>query len=136
MLPEELEPEVITSEEERHVHYPQRLSEFSLGSQSEWGWMKHLATTPEIRTWTGSNMDWPSIFKNLCGLTDAQDSPATLDSDHVDAILKACTAAAMDMFVDAHNAGYYINSYTTKVNATMDNVLRRLMEGIRNLHAT
>jgi len=137
MLPEELEPEVISSEEERHVHYPQRLSEFSLGSQNEWGWMKHLATTSESRAWTGSNMEWPSIFQRLSeGLEDALPSPATLASDDVDGIRKACTAAAMDMFVDAHNAGYYINSYTTKVNATMDTVLRNLMEGIRNLHTT
>ena len=48
---------------------------------------------------------------------------------------QACLRAAQDIFVDAHNAGFYINSYTTKVNPTMDNVLRRIMEGIRRLHS-
>ena len=48
---------------------------------------------------------------------------------------QACLRAGKDIFIDAHNAGYYINSYTTKVNPTMDNVLRRIMEGIRRLQA-
>ena len=39
----------------------------------------------------------------------------------------------MAMFVDAHNTGYYINSYTTKLNPTMDTVLEKLMAGIRRL---
>ena len=51
-------------------------------------------------------------------------------------MLSSSAAAAKDMFVDAHNAGYYINSYTTKVNPNMDHVMRKIMEGIRNLHNT
>ena len=46
MRPAELEPEVHLPQEARHVSYPQRLPQFSLGSQSTWGWMQHLATTP------------------------------------------------------------------------------------------
>ena len=51
-------------------------------------------------------------------------------------MFSSCAAAAKDMVVDAHNAGYYINSYTTKVNPGMDNVMRKIMEGICNLHNT
>ena len=40
---------------------------------------------------------------------------------------------AMALFSDAHNASYYINSYTTKVNPTMDDVLRNLLDGVRRL---
>ena len=82
-------------------------------------------------------MDWPSIFRRLTEeIKDGNVHHTSVDSDDVAGILKACAAAAQDMFVDAHNAGYYINSYTTKVNATMDNVLRKIMDGIRNLHTT
>ena len=49
------------------------------------------------------------------------------------AITKDCTQAAHLAFVDNHNAGYYINSYTTKLNPTMDNVLKRLLESVRRL---
>jgi hypothetical protein len=38
-------------------------------------------------------------------------------------------------FVDNHNAGYYINSYTTKLNPTLDNVLRRLLDSVRRLQS-
>ena len=38
------------------------------------------------------------------------------------------------MFVDAHNTGYYVNAYTTKLNPTMDDVLRKLLDGVRRLN--
>ena len=39
------------------------------------------------------------------------------------------------LFADAHNAGFYINSYTTKLNPGMGTVLQRLLEGVLRLHA-
>ena len=50
-----------------------------------------------------------------------------------DALYEAGTQAAVAMFVDAHNTGYYINSYTTKLNPTMDTVLEKLLAGVRRL---
>jgi len=50
-------------------------------------------------------------------------------------IWQACLQAGKDIFIDAHNTGFYINSYTTKVNPGMDNVLRRILQGIRRLHS-
>ena len=44
-----------------------------------------------------------------------------------------CNRAAHMAFVDNHNAGYYINSYTTKLNPTMDNVLKKLLDSVRRL---
>ena len=40
---------------------------------------------------------------------------------------------ALATFVDAHNTSYYVNSYTTKVNPCMDDVLRKLLDGVRRL---
>ena len=48
-------------------------------------------------------------------------------------MLASAAAAAHAIFVDAHNTGYYINAYTTKLNPTMENVLRRLLDGVRRL---
>ena len=39
----------------------------------------------------------------------------------------------MAMFVDARNAGYYINSCTTRANPTMGTVLEKLLAGARRL---
>ena len=46
-----------------------------------------------------------------------------------------CNRAAHMAFVDNHNAGYYINSYTTKLNPTMDNVLKKLLDSVRRLQS-
>jgi len=142
MLPAELDPEPRSTEEERHAQYPQRLPMFSLGTQSTWGWMQHLTTTSDARVQPRTVRDWVEHFRCLLQ-DDATVSPnIDLSIGHqandvnTDDILKACAAAAKDMFVDAHNAGYYINSYTTKVNPTMDNVMRQIMEGVRTLQAS
>ena len=54
------------------------------------------------------------------------------DEEHA-ALMKDSSIAAHLAFADNHNAGYYINSYTTKLNPTMDNVLKRLLESVRRL---
>ena len=46
---------------------------------------------------------------------------------------EAVARAASAMFVDAHNTGYYINAYTTKSNPGMDNVMQKLLAGLRRL---
>ena len=50
-------------------------------------------------------------------------------------IFQECTKAANAAFADNHNAGYYINSYTTKLNPTLDNVLKRLLDSVRRLQS-
>ena len=45
----------------------------------------------------------------------------------------AAMQAALLAFMDAVNAGYYINSYTTKVNPGMGDVLQKLCDGVRRL---
>ena len=44
-------------------------------------------------------------------------------------LYEAGRRAALAMFVDAHNTGYYINSYTTKLNPTMDTRAREAARG-------
>ena len=53
----------------------------------------------------------------------------------IEKVYKACNDAAHMAFVDNHNAGYYINSYTTKLNPSLDNVLKRLLESVRRLQS-
>ena len=68
MRQEELEPEVTeldTTKAARHVFYPQRLPQFSLGSHSNWGWMQHLGTTPSIGNWSADTIDWLSRFQQV-----------------------------------------------------------------------
>ena len=133
MLPEELEAKVGEEEESRHGAYPQRVRGFSTGPQPEWGWMKHLGTTEECRDLVLPTVNWHALLERLSVLPPVVWEELGAD-DATAAAMKASFASGRAIFIDAHNAGFYINSYTTKVNPTMDNVMRRLMEGIRRLH--
>ena len=78
-------------------------------------------------------LDWPSILADCARGADVlQDRVATalIDLDKVNEDAVQCASA---MFVDAHNTGFYINSYTTKVAPGMDGVLNQLVKGVRRL---
>ena len=47
----------------------------------------------------------------------------------------AAAAHALAIYSDAHNADFYINSYTTEINPTLDDVLRNLLDGVRRLQS-
>ncbi len=95
--------------------------------------MRYLGTSEECRSFVAPEIDWPALLQRLSELP--QVPWKTLGADDATAsAIKACFAAGRAIFIDAHNAGFYINSYTTKVNPTMDNVLHKLMDGIRRLH--
>ena len=36
--------------------------------------------------------------------------------------------------MDSHNTGHYVNSYITKLSPTMDDVQRKLLDGVRRVH--
>ena len=72
-------------------------------------------------------MDWLGVFQSLTDIPRA-------DAEEFQKLAKPLARAIVASFVDAHNTGYCINSYTTKVNPKMDNVLRRLFDGVRRLH--
>ena len=82
------------------------------------GAAEHHAHTAVV--WEG----WRSTFASLLA-TDPSATPiSTPAAPDVD-------GGSLSLFVDAHNTGFYINSYTTKTNPVMDNVLRRLLDGLR-----
>ena len=145
-LPEsELEPEPLAADLDTHKHgpYPQRLSEWSLGPQPSWGWFQHLHASSEPGFPPGPDTDWPATLTTLSGLTaspeDAsQDQASAPDSsdttrqpDSTIHVHLAAETAATAMFVDSHDTGFYINSYTTKVNPGMDGVMDKLTAGLR-----
>ena len=131
MPEEDLEPETIEEQEKyqyMHGAYPQRLKDFSLGSQKHWGWLQHLGTTTEASGVPDGLQDWHRIFAALALLEEP------IWDDELNNLIQQCAEAAHMAFVDNHNAGYYINSYTTKLNPTMQNVLKGLLESIRRLN--
>ena len=105
--------------------------------------MDELGTTEHAKHTVLITDDWASYFESIVGnnegIEDANgppidSEPATgVNEDDTEQLMNKAKEAAFDMFVDAHNAGYYINSYTTKLNPTMDMVLRRLLDGVRRL---
>ena len=131
MNPSELEPDA--KEEDRNTYnhgaYPQRYSGFSVGAQDTWGWMRHLNTTAGREWDLVLFTDWHAIFRDLSG-EDMTDSAADADRE---VLRKQLEETALGTFVDAHNTSYYVNSYTTKVNPTMDGVLCKLLDGVRRL---
>ena len=115
-----------------HGNYPQRVKDFSLGRQETWGWMQHLATTDNSSGHFGTFQDWRQIFRTLAELEEPVDKEELAEMEKV---YKESNRAAHMAFVDNHNAGYYINSYTTKLNPTLDNVLKRLLDSVRRLQS-
>ena len=72
--------------------------------------------------------DWHQIFAGLAGAPSGEQGAPDQE------IQEASLFYALALFSDAHNASYYINSYTTKVKPTMNDVLRNLLDGVRRLH--
>ena len=135
MPPEELEP--VTTEDQlqypyMHGAYPQRVKDLSLGPQDNWGWMQHLGTTENASGHFEAHQDWHLIFKALAQLEEPVNQEELAD---LEKFYNSRTAAAHMAFVDNHNAGYYINSYTTKLNPTLDNVLKKLLDSVRRLQS-
>eukprot|EP00973_Karenia_brevis_P038749 5348128-Karenia_brevis.AAC.1 len=69
-------------------------------------------------------------MKDLAGKSPASDH---ILPEHLKDIKEAAAAAALAAFTDSHNTGYHVNSYTTKLNPTMDGVLAKLMDSVRRL---
>ena len=122
----------------------------ALGSQPTWGWLQHLNCTDMRKTPQPENIDWASLLACLASSPggrppdsadsdrppdsgDSDESDASEDQDSTAHIREAVERAVLAMFVDSHNTGYYINSYTTKVNPGMDNVMEKLLNGVRRL---
>ena len=59
--------------------------------------------------------------------TDEVDTRPADDIETCKALLKELESECLSAFQDAHNTGFYINEYTTKVNALGDKIL----EGLR-----
>ena len=75
-----------------------------------------------------------ALPKNILKAQSPDRSSVGPAEQEVEATHAAAEKASISMFVDAHNTGYYVNSYTTKLNPSMDNVLRKLLDGVRRLH--
>ena len=68
---EDLEPELkdeLTKYPYMHGAYPQRLKDFSLGPQKNWGWFQHLGTTAETSGDFGGIENWHEVsYADLMG---------------------------------------------------------------------
>ena len=104
---------------------------FSLGPQDTWGWFQHLGTTEYAEHEAIVFTDWHQEFYDLVNTIPSNSGGA--DNVSTDDVCQAARAAAVAAFVDAHNTSYYVNSYTTKVNPTMDDVLCKLLDSVRRL---
>ena len=76
--------------------------------------------------------DWHEWFKELAG--KLPHGGGDID-EGLEELKTASAAAALGAFVDSHNAGYCVNSYTTKLNPTLDGVLSKLMGAVRQLNS-
>ena len=98
--------------------------------------MQTFGTAPENDTISHPTTDWHGIFVQILG--DALLQPtgeSAPSSPGTQGAIDGLVVHSRLLFADAHNAGFYINSYTTKLNPGMDTVLQRLLEGVRRLHA-
>ena len=115
-----------------HGAYPQRYKGFSVGSQDSWGWFQHLNTTADKAWDLVVFTDWHMIFRDTCSDCDLMQAEDDGESEVEDDshLMQAIEQNALATFVDAHKTSYYVNSYTTKVNVSMDEVLGKLLDGV------
>ncbi|CAK0895070.1 unnamed protein product, partial [Prorocentrum cordatum] len=128
----ELEPPANEEDRKSYNHglYPQRYADFSVGAREDWGWFQHLNTTSAEKWDPVVVTDWHEIFSELANLDClAVDSDSAARAN----LQRDLERHALATFVDAHNTSYYVNSYTTKVNPSMDDVLCKLLDGVRRL---
>ena len=62
-------------------------------------------------------------------LAEPSSEVSAADEGEAQAAIDGLAVHSKLLFADAHNAGFYINSYTTKLNPGMDTVLQRLLDG-------
>ena len=60
-------------------------------------------------------------------LSDSDSEGSSSDDPHFDELTAEVERETRCLFQDAHNAGFYINEYTTKVNVLGD----KLLQGLR-----
>ena len=102
----------------------------SVGPQNTWGWFQHLGTTEHAAHEVVIFTDWHQEF---CDLLDTSPTSSGAADASDDPVCQAARAAAVATFVDAHNTSYYVKSYATKVNQTMDDFLCKLLDSVRRL---
>ncbi len=81
-----------------------------IGRQSHWAWMETPVPDACPAGW--------DLFR--VGVSPEQPSATEVD---IAKLLPEVAAELDELFLDTHNNGFYINSYTTKVNASSKDVL-------------
>ena len=85
MPSEDLEPETTEDQEKypyMHGAYPQRLKDFSLGPQIDWGYFQHLNTTAKASSDFGVYQTWPERSVALAQLREV------IDDDELEDLIK------------------------------------------------
>ena len=85
-------------------------------------WLLPVADTHPLLPVADGNVD-----------TDEEDTGPADDIENCKALLKELESTCLSAFQDAHNTGFYINEYTTKVNALGDNMLEGLRRASENI---
>ncbi|CAK0815452.1 unnamed protein product [Prorocentrum cordatum] len=140
-------------------NYLQRFPGISIGRQEQFGWMNFRGAIDHNRRAVVTFTDWHEALKQLDEMSpdgvdgppsgpqrpssDAGDDAAApasgwegdpdAETDLVRHLYEAGNRTVVAMFVDAHSAGYYMNSYTAKVKPTTGAVFERLLTRVRRL---
>ena len=106
-----------------------------LGPMQRWGWMDKASEVVDgvlQAVSVSSGLDRPAIDWREVLLSMMDLEPPAPDDPNVEAVRGMLAI----VWREAHNAGFYTNSYTTKVNPTMDFFLGKLRAAIQKLHAS
>ena len=98
-----------------------------MGDRPEWAWMNNGGVPSELPVPAFPNEDvilCLAVLEQNHGVQKLSTSPA--DQDLAKMLLL--------MFMDTHNTGFYVNSYTTKMGVGMAEFMKHLREGIERLH--
>ena len=98
-----------------------------IGDRPDWSWMNAGGIPRELPVATFPN---EAVLLHLALLEQGNQSHGSTPTD----LEKELAKLILLMFVDTHNTGFYVNSYTTKMGVGMAEFMQHLRAGIERLH--
>ena len=87
-----------------------------------------LPTLGPKRTWASMNAEVPEGYATdlVLPVSESESEVTDTDTDELTKLIAEVQREGRALFQDAHNTGFYINEYTTKVNVLGDKLLTGL----------